>query len=96
MNQEKRGGIAGWLNKANEITCSAFLSAFLFLHLGNKASFDTEEKGGREGGEGGCQSHPNGPRSLIHAPNVMFPLTETEKNSDLMIPETIHTNNPGR
>lgn len=28
--------------------------------------------------------------------NVMFPLTETEKNSDLMIPETIHANNPGR
>lgn len=26
----------------------------------------------------------------------MFPLTETEKNSDLMIPEMIHANNPGR
>lgn len=68
MNQEKRGGIAGWLNKASEITCSAFLSAFLFLLLDNKASFDTEEDGGREGGEMGCQSHPNGPWSLIHAP----------------------------
>lgn len=68
MNQEKRGGIAGCLNKANEITCSAFLSAFFFLLLDNKASFDTEEEGGRDGGERGCQSHPNGPRSLIHAP----------------------------
>lgn len=67
MNQEKREGIAGWLNKANEITCSAFLSAFLFLLLDNKASFDTEE-GRRECRERGCQSHPNGPWSLIHAP----------------------------
>lgn len=68
MNQEQRGGIAGWLNKANEFTCSAFLTAFLFLLLDNKASFDMEEEGGREGGERGCQRHPNGPRSLIHAP----------------------------
>lgn len=64
MNQEKRGGIAGWLNKANEITCSAFLSAFLFLHLGNKASFDTEEEGGREGGEGGARVTPMAPGHL--------------------------------
>lgn len=53
MNQEKGEGIAGWLNKANEITCSAFLSAFLFLLLDNKASFDTKEEGGREDGERG-------------------------------------------
>lgn len=26
--------------------------------------------------------------------NVMFPLTGTEKNSDLMIPEMIHANSP--
>lgn len=26
----------------------------------------------------------------------MFPLTETDKNSDLMIPEIIHAKNPGR
>lgn len=68
MNRERRGGLVGCLNKANEITCSAFLSAFLFLLVDNKAPFDGEEEGGRESEERGCQSHPNGPRSLLHAP----------------------------
>lgn len=68
MNLERRGGLAGCLNKINEITCSAFLSAFLFLLLDNKGSFDTEEEGGRKSEERGCQRHPNGSRSLLHAP----------------------------
>lgn len=47
-------------------------------------------------GRWGARVTPMAPGHLSTLLNVMFPLTETEKNSDLMIPETIHANNPGR
>lgn len=47
-------------------------------------------------GRGGARVTPMAPGHLSMLLNVMFPLTETEKNSDLMIPETTHANNPGR
>lgn len=47
-------------------------------------------------GRGGARVTPMAPGHLSMLLNVMFPLTETDKNSDLMIPEMIHANNPGR
>lgn len=46
-------------------------------------------------GRGGDRITPVAPGHLSTLLNVTFPLTETEKNSDLMIPETMHANNPG-
>lgn len=47
-------------------------------------------------GRGGARVTPMAPGHLSTLLNVMFPLTETEKDSDLMIPQTIHANNLGR
>lgn len=43
-------------------------------------------------GRGAARVSPMAPGHLSMLLNVMFPLTETENNSDLMIPETIHAN----
>lgn len=47
-------------------------------------------------GRGGARVTPMAPGHFSMLLNVMFPLTETDKNSDLMIPEIIHAKNPGR
>ncbi|ETE71172.1 hypothetical protein L345_03034, partial [Ophiophagus hannah] len=65
MDKERR---AGQLNKANEITCSAFLFASLVPLLDNKASIDTQK--------GGVSVTPMAPGHFSTLLNVMFPSTQ--------------------
>ncbi|KAK9399936.1 hypothetical protein NXF25_012955 [Crotalus adamanteus] len=89
MDKERR---AGGLNKANEITCSAFLFASLIPLLDNKASIDTQLERNREGRGKGVSVSPQwppvtSPRSLMRCSHQH---NEAEKQNDLMISKLIH------
>lgn len=73
-----------------------FYLLFSFCFWTTKLPLIQKKRGVGTVGRGGARVTPMAPGHLSTLLNVMFPLTGTEKNSDLMIPEMIHANNPGR